>query len=190
MSIRPWLFFLVLLSVVGPLVADGPGEYEGHEREGFFGRLFGGEEHEREFETSYIRAVSDPTYATECGACHFAYQAELLPSKSWVRVLEGLADHFGEDATLAADQLAKVRAYLMAHSAETSHSSRARQFYSSANGQAPLRITELPYFKQEHHEISAEVITHTAVKSWSNCAACHTKAADGIFSEEYVRIPQ
>ena len=31
----------------------------------------------------YISPVNSPTYEEECGACHFPYQPELLPSGSW-----------------------------------------------------------------------------------------------------------
>ena len=44
----------------------------------------------------YLTPVNNPTFKEECGACHFAYQPELLPSGSWGKILSGLEDHFGE----------------------------------------------------------------------------------------------
>jgi hypothetical protein len=43
-----------------------------------------------------MRPVSNPVYSEECGACHFTYQPELLPSASWKKVVTAHDDHFGE----------------------------------------------------------------------------------------------
>ena len=48
----------------------------------------------------YLTRVNNPTYKEECGACHFAYQPELLPSGSWEKILAGHENHFGEGIEL------------------------------------------------------------------------------------------
>lgn len=52
---------------------------------------------------SYLKQVNNPTYKEECGACHFVYQPELLPSASWMNILDQLDDHFGEEIELDPD---------------------------------------------------------------------------------------
>jgi nitrate/TMAO reductase-like tetraheme cytochrome c subunit len=42
--------------------------------------------------------VTDATAKQECGTCHMAFQPGFLPARSWNRIMDGLADHFGEDA--------------------------------------------------------------------------------------------
>src|SRR3989344_6200999 len=41
-------------------------------------------------------------YTQECAACHTAYPPGLLPAASWNRVMTGLAQHYGTDASLDA----------------------------------------------------------------------------------------
>ncbi len=41
--------------------------------------------------------AENPLYSEECGACHLAYPPSLLPQASWRGIMDGLADHFGED---------------------------------------------------------------------------------------------
>jgi hypothetical protein len=61
----------------------------------------------------YLTPVNNPTYSEQCGACHFAYQPELLPSGSWGKILAGLDDHFGEFIELDADSKKIIGEYLM-----------------------------------------------------------------------------
>jgi len=63
-------------------------------------------------------ATRDAAWAEECGACHVAYPPQLLPAASWTRIMDGLADHFGENAELPADTANRIRAYLVAHAAD------------------------------------------------------------------------
>ncbi len=49
---------------------------------------------------SSLKQVDNSTYKEACGACHFVYQPELLPSGSWVKILANLEDHFGETIAL------------------------------------------------------------------------------------------
>ena len=45
---------------------------------------------------SNLKQVNNLTYKETCGACHFVYQPELLPSGAWIKILANLEDHFGE----------------------------------------------------------------------------------------------
>lgn len=55
------------------------------------------------------------TYTQECGACHTAYPANLLPAASWKRVMAGLGHHFGTDASLDATASAPIAVWLQAN---------------------------------------------------------------------------
>lgn len=134
----------------------------------------------------------DPVYLRECGACHVAYPAALLPARSWRAVLDGLPTHFGDDASLPPEAFAAVRDWLVPRAADTGGSvAAARRVAGLAPDAAPLRITELRWFRGEHDEIPTAWVTgNPEVRSFSACAACHgTGAAAGRFDEHTVRIP-
>lgn len=140
-----------------------------------------------------VRAVDNEQYAEECGACHFAYPPGLLPSQSWHKLLapEALADHFGENAELNDDVLAEIQQFAYTHAAEHSYYKRSRKIArATADGSAPLRITEVKYIKRKHHEIPTRMIKDNPdVQSLSNCNACHTQAEKGVFDNDTVNIP-
>jgi hypothetical protein len=48
-----------------------------------------------------VAPVKNALYLEECGACHFAYQPGLLPSRSWKKMLsqQEAKNHFEEDIT-------------------------------------------------------------------------------------------
>ena len=138
----------------------------------------------------YLNPVSNPTYKEECGACHFAYQPELLPSGSWDKILGGLEDHFGEAIELDPSSRKAIGDYLRANAAEHSSAKRAVKIMRSLGNRTPLRITETPYIRKKHHEVSANVLKRDSIGSLSNCAACHTKAEQGIYDDDYVVIPR
>ena len=121
------------------------------------------------------------TWREECGSCHLAFPPQLLPASSWGAVMDGLDRHFGVDASLAPAPLAQVRGYLVTHA--------ARGEVGAAPGSAP-RITTSSWFRHEHDEVAADVWRRPAVRSASNCGACHAGAAQGNFDEDGVRIPR
>jgi len=149
-------------------------------------------EHHRgdDHNNKYLRQVNNPTYEEECGACHFVYQPELLPSTSWIRILAHLDDHFGEMIELDDASKKIILDYLKLNSAEYSPAKRAVKIMRSLRNQAPLRITDIPYIKEKHHEISLNILKLESIGSLSNCSACHTTAADGIYEDDDVIIPK
>jgi hypothetical protein len=136
-------------------------------------------------------AADATSYVKECGACHIAYPAEFLPARSWEKLLTTLDDHFGENAELAAEDTQAIRGYLSANAADSSGSRRGQKMLRGVRPQdTPLRITELSYFKNDHDEIPRrKSIDNPEVKSMSRCNACHTRAAEGSFSEREIMIP-
>jgi hypothetical protein len=139
---------------------------------------------------NYLKRVNNPAYREECGACHFVYQPELLPSASWVRILSNLDDHFGESIELDDDSRKAISDYLKSNSAEYSSAKRAVKIMRSLGDQVPSRITEIPVFREKHHEISPNILKRESIGSLSNCSACHTTAESGIYDDDNVKIPK
>jgi len=97
---------------------------------------------------SFIKPVSNSVYKEQCGACHFAYQPELLPAASWNKILANLEDHFGESIELENDSQKIIIDYLVANSAEHSSAKRAVKIMRSLGSQVPRRITDIPYIRE------------------------------------------
>lgn len=138
---------------------------------------------------SYYRPSSanlPPMYKEECGSCHMAYPAELLPSGSWQKMMAGLDDHFGESAELDDQSRLAIETYLV----ESSQSVDYRRMQRNLGDQLPMRITQLPYFIHEHDEIPSKFIEgNDNVGSLSQCNACHRYAEQGDFDEDDIVIP-
>jgi len=133
-----------------------------------------------------IVTAADPVYTEECGSCHLAYPAMLLPPRSWRKIMTGLEDHFGENAELDDIFHRRIEDYLLRESEPVSY----RKLFRNLGDAAPLRITDLPYFVHEHDEIPARFVAgNDRVKSLSQCNACHLDAERGRFDEDDVVIP-
>ena len=141
--------------------------------------------------TPDVAVARDAVYTKECGECHFAYQPGLLPERSWRKVMSHLNDHFGDNAELAAPKHEQILNYLVANSAEHGGFRRSAKILKSLGANdAPERITDTPYIRRKHDEVPDRMIkANDQIRSLSNCNACHTKAADGSYSEHEVRIP-
>jgi hypothetical protein len=143
----------------------------------------------KNYKKRHLTPVNNPTYIEECGACHFTYQPQLLPSGSWDKILAGLEDHFGEVIELDLASKKVIGEYLKTNAAEYSSAKRAVKIMKSLGSQTPLRITEVPYIQRKHHEVSPSVFSRDPIGSFSNCLACHTTAEKGIYDDDYVVIP-
>jgi hypothetical protein len=128
-----------------------------------------------------IGPVKDPVTKSECGACHMVYPAGLLPSRSWDAITSDLSRHFGEDATLAPDVVAGIKAYLMTNAADAGGSVNGMMRNVPADA-IPLRISELPRFTRIHGKFSPATLKKIGVPG--NCVACHQDAANGVFGDD------
>jgi cytochrome c553 len=120
-------------------------------------------------------------YVQECAACHLAYPPALLPARSWQRLMGGLDQHFGSDASLDAATRQPIERWLQTH-AGTSPRVMA----------APPqdRITRSAWFERKHREIDPTVWRLNSVKSAAHCAACHTGAEAGDFDDDRLKVPE
>lgn len=140
--------------------------------------------------SSSKKIVKNILYQETCGECHFAYQPDLMPTASWTALMKNLDDHFGEVIELDDDSKKTISKYLNANASEKSRTKRGRKIVESLKNKIPTRITEIPYLLHEHHEISPNVFMRKSIGSFSNCVACHTRAEDGIYDDDYVEIPK
>ncbi|MBF0350043.1 MAG: diheme cytochrome c [SAR324 cluster bacterium] len=163
-------------------------EHDEHEEhEGGRGWFFFGGDHKNK----QVPVPPNPTYQKECGSCHWAFLPGLLPVNSWKKLMSGLNSHFGDDASLDAETEGLISQYLLNNAAETSKARLSQKLFRGiSNENPPLRITELPYIVKEHREIRPAIYERPAIKSFSNCIACHTGADQGIFNEHQIRIPK
>ena len=122
-----------------------------------------------------------PVYKQECAACHMAYPPGMLPASSWSRMMTRLDQHYGTDASLDAAMVRQIGTWLEAHAGTYK---RVRE--------APHqdRITQSAWFERKHRDVEPAVWKRAAVGSRANCMACHTRAEQGDFDDDRVRIPK
>ncbi len=134
-----------------------------------------------------VAAIADNLFAgtnakwkAECGSCHVAYPAQLLPTSSWQRMMKGLDKHFGTDASVDTSTAAEIGAFLEKHAGSK----------RGIAGETTMRVSETAWFEREHRKVDAATWKNIKVKSAANCAACHTAAEAGDYRERGIRIPQ
>lgn len=135
--------------------------------------------------------LTHKNWQQECASCHLAYSPALLPRASWQRVMGGLEQHFGENASLDPATQADILRFLEANAADSGRSRIGDKVMQRMNTKtAPLRITETRWFVKQHDEVPRATWARASVGAAANCAACHRQAEKGIFDEDTVRIPK
>jgi mono/diheme cytochrome c family protein len=128
-----------------------------------------------------LQTAADPRYTEECGACHLAYPPGLLSRADTARLFDGLADHFGDNASLDPKLTNDLRDFALANAGWSDRATTSRS--------DPPRITTTPWFVREHDEVPARLVAgNPEVGSFSNCTACHTRAQAGSFREREIDI--
>ncbi len=140
-----------------------------------------------------LSPVTDPLVRKECGDCHMPFAPQMLPRRSWVALMNGLDDHFGEKATLPAATRQAILAYLAGNAGDVTRTREGGKFMTSIPAdRTPLRITETGRFLRKHNpgEVPPDAWQRKAVGSRANCPACHLRAEQGNYDERAVRIPR
>ncbi len=128
--------------------------------------------------------VRDAETLKECGDCHMAFQPQMLPARSWEKLMDDLPNHFGEDASLAEDQVARIRNYLTDNAADSSWLG-GKFMRGLSKNDTPLRISKTPYWVREHNEeVSNQAWGDPRVKTKANCIACHRAAESGNYDDD------
>jgi hypothetical protein len=98
--------------------------------------------------------------------------------------MASLANHFGDNAEAKAADVAQITQYLAANAADHASSKRSRAIMASIPpGESPLRISDTAYIGGIHGGLLDPAFQGVPrVKSLSECAACHPKAAEGSFA--------
>jgi hypothetical protein len=147
--------------------------------------------------------VDNDAVLLECTDCHLAYQPQMLPQRSWRKLIEGLADHFGEELSLDGETRDGVLGYLLdnaANSGKTNKTSvkskaskkkRGRRFMEGlGRDDAPIRITETPRWRKKHRGLPDRVWADPRVEFRGQCASCHTEAERGRYDDDHgLRVP-
>ncbi|MCD8503650.1 MAG: diheme cytochrome c [Burkholderiaceae bacterium] len=95
--------------------------------------------------------------------------------------MNGLESHYGTDASLDEATVIEISNWLQTNAGG----------HKAARAEPPEdRITRSRWFIHEHDDIRNEVWLRPSIKSAANCAACHTRAEQGDFDEDFVRIPK
>ena len=101
-----------------------------------------------------------------------------------------LDDHFGDNAELDQATAKQVINFLVTNAADDSGYRRSQRLMAAVSTmeQAPMRITENPYFRHEHDEIPPRILRQSGAASMSHCNACHQRAEQGSFREREIVI--
>lgn len=122
--------------------------------------------------------TAEASWQKECSACHIAYPARFLAAGDWQKLMHSLDRHFGDNASIDAATANSILGYLERNAGRGArHSAKT------------LRISDTPWFTRAHRELPHTAWSNPAVKSASNCTACHVEAARGNWSEHGVLLP-
>lgn len=128
-----------------------------------------------------LPADAPPAYKAECGSCHLAFAPALLPGNDWRRVMGKLDKHYGDNATLDDKTRQLIEDFLVKYGA-----TRTRM----AGAGDPPRLSGSPWFQREHRKVPETLWRDARVKSVANCAACHSRAEAGSYSESEISLPE
>ena len=160
---------------------------------GFSSQAYAGNIFEDLFRFKGVKPMNNDLYNESCAECHYAYQAGLLPKRSWEKLMlpAELEDHFGENAELEEEDRIAIRDLLVANAADTSLYKRSTKIVRSLpEDKVELRITEVPYIKRKHKDLPDKYVKNNPkVRSLINCNACHRAIDKGIFDDDTILIP-
>lgn len=143
-----------------------------------------------------LPADAPPAFQSECASCHLAFPPQLLAADAWQRVMASLDKHYGDNATLDEKTRRTLEDFLVRNAGKhskvgaggTASAGTAATMETAGPGELP-RITTGSWFKRKHHEVRQTDWRHPKVKTPANCAACHTKAAEGSYREREIVMP-
>jgi hypothetical protein len=135
------------------------------------------------FADQRYNVITDSVVSDECGECHMAFQPQMLPRRSWIKIMNDLSNHFGEDASLDEATNKHVKAYLVQDAADTKLWA-SRFLRGISDDMIPLRITQTPHWLREHNDREIEKFWGDPKNmSKANCLACHPGANRGNYDD-------
>jgi hypothetical protein len=141
-----------------------------------------------------LPADAPPAFQAECASCHVAFPPQLLAAEDWRRVMASLDKHYGDNASLDEKTRRVIEDFLVKNAGSPKKygaggTTPANVGAGKTVSGEPPRLTASPWFTRKHHEVARADWTHPKVKSPANCAACHTKAAEGSYREREIVMP-
>ena len=127
-------------------------------------------------------------YKKECGSCHIAYAPYLLPKKAWANLMDGLENHFGDDASLEETDFEGIASFLNAHSSE------AYESFFKANladeNESEIAISKYKFYEKAHETLPQGLFKAPNIKSKANCNACHEDGEQGFFGKSGIKFDE
>lgn len=137
--------------------------------------------------------AENPSFYEKCSKCHKTYPPFMLPHDSWVRLMDGLDNHFGEqilENNITKSEQNTIKEYLLTHSAETSTHKVAFKTLYSLGDMRPISMSKVPYWRESHKSIDKAIFKMPPIKDASNCFACHPDFEYGILDNTRIHIPK
>ncbi|MDO8453773.1 MAG: cytochrome b/b6 domain-containing protein [Sulfurimonas sp.] len=131
-----------------------------------------------------------PQFYKECKSCHTLYPPYLLSKQSWVKMMDNLENHFGDDASLDEKDKKSIRDYLVENAAENSTKESAFNILKSIKNTEAIAITKTPYWQKRHEDIDKNIFASKEISVKSNCKACHKNIEQGLLNDKDIKIPK
>ncbi|HIC10597.1 MAG TPA: cytochrome C [Campylobacterales bacterium] len=139
-----------------------------------------------------VEPVTDREMVQACEKCHFVYQAEFLPERSWERLFteQNLKNHFGDEVKLSSSLREKFLDYYLNNASDSKDTKYRRKINRSIPlNSTPIRVSRVPYIHSKHEDLPKEMfLDNPKVGSYSKCNSCHD-AKKGIYDEDEVHVP-
>lgn len=129
-------------------------------------------------------------FEAECGACHALYHPSLLPAPEWERLMAGLDEHFGEDASLLPRASARIRALLIANGNLRWDTEVANELRGRRDPARPMEVTANGWWLEQHRDLRELASDLPGVGSPGNCDGCHPDAVEGRFEGHRIAVPE
>jgi hypothetical protein len=135
--------------------------------------------------------VENATVIHHCGDCHIAYQPQMLPQRSWRKLMKGLLDHFGEKIRPDDEVMHEVLQYHLQNAADARKAKKRSKYLKGLGPRdAPIRITETPRWLDEHEDLPEDFWSDPRIEFKGRCETCHTEAESGLYGDEDgLRVP-
>ena len=133
-----------------------------------------------------VLVPANATYVKECGSCHMPFSPQLRPAESWRKLTSHLDDHFGDSAKLDPGTQSAITAYLVENAADRAQNDASRNIMSSLRaGDAPDRITDVPYIKGLHTAVlDPSWNGRPRPKTLTECGVCHRRVSEGNYASK------
>ena len=89
--------------------------------------------------------VSNGVVKEECGSCHLAFPASMLPASAWTRMMADLKNHFGDDASIDPELATRLAGISGGTVATTGHEEDILKLFGPATREITVRRETSPW---------------------------------------------